>query len=607
MKGWLPVEKSRVTRIAENLDWVLRYFAADPAGSMATLEEMYRTSRAGLMAEAVSQLTGAGENPGHISLVAFLVKKQELLPLLSDSGTALAQRIRLAKLGIRVDGQLDQALADRILASPSDQDRHDLLEILSQTRVRTEVVERLEPLLRDPNPRVHSKMAFLMAKAVPEGAWVQEGLADADPRVRANVVEALWHQKSAFANKIFHRAAGDAHHRVAANAIHGLYLQGDPEALPMIRHLLQDSNGLARRAGLWLVERTRDPRYLALLGKLIGKVEPEARPRCLKVIQTAKARKEQSMQRGALKLEWFAAGPGLGRFSAVLGERHLTNLHPFDLNLQAGGQVVDRFALKARPAEEGRRIVLLAGECPKWRSMWRDVLPTETGLAGEKFGFYHYAPEPPEAPAPAAKLAPVQVAFSLLGVEIIEAIKPEPEVRQPEVTVTAALVERAPAGITWSGVAFSSLRRTFDRVKPGGASLGEALRQAVSLLGAGGQTHFVVLDERGEFLAADVTEDLAEQPFSLDVVSLRVHEGVARRCVGRRGKYEVVESGEEAARYVAALYQSWQADYDVTFAKEVEVDGVEVFSESGYGAMAIDNPKAMMVGAQGLEPRASSV
>ena len=577
---------------------------------MTTLEEMYQTNRAGLMTEAISQLTAAGENPGHISLVAFLVKKQELLPLLCNSGTSLASRIRLAKLGIRVDGRLDQALADRILASPSDQDRYDLLEILSQTRVRTEVVERLEPLLRDPNPRVHSKIAFLMARASPEGAWVREGLADPDARVRANVVEALWHQKSAFANQIFHRAAGDAHHRVAANAIHGLYLQGDPEALPMIRHLLQDSNGLARRAGLWLVERTRDPRYLALLGKLIGKVEPEARPRCLKVIQTAKARKEQSMQRGALKLEWFVAGPGLGRFRAMLGERHLTNLHPFDLNLQAGGQVVDRFALKARPTAEGRRIVLLAGECPEWKSVWRDALPGAANVPGEKFGFVHYAPEPPaEAPKQAVEAAPARVAYRLLGVDVTEAIKqpPVPQPPGPQSPVATTLANRAPTGITWSGAGFSSLRRTFDRVQPGGASLGEAIRQAISQLGAGGQTHFLVLDERGDFLATDVTENLAELSFSLDVVSTRPHAGIAARCAGRGGKYEVVVSCEEAARYVAALHQSWQADYDVAFAADVEVDGLEVFSESGYGVLAIENPKAVMVGAQGLEPRASSV
>ncbi len=595
-----------MSRIAENLDWVIRYFAADPAGSMATLEEMYRASRVGLMTEAISQLTAAGENPGHISLVAFLVKKQELLPLLCDSGTALASRIRLAKLGIRVDGKLDQALADRILGSASDQDRHDLLEILSQTRVRTEVVDRLEPLLRDPNPRVHSKMAFLMARVSPEGAWVSEGLADADPRVRANVVEALWHQKSAFANEIFHRAAGDAHHRVAANAIHGLYLQGDPEALPMIRHLLQDSNGLARRAGLWLVERTRDPRYLALLGKLIGKVEPEARPRCLKVIQVAKARKEQSMQRGTLKLEWFAAGQGLGRFSAVQGERHLTNLHPFDLNLQAGGQVVDRFALKARLAAEGRRIVVLAGECPEWKSTWRDSLPVAVPAAvpdagraggrgaGEKFGFLHYQPEE------TTEAAPARVAFRLLGVDVTKVI-------QPQLEVTAAPAARPEVGITWSGAGFSSLRRTFDRVQPVGASLGEAIRQAMSQLGSGAETHLLVLDEMGDFLAGDATEDLAELPFHLDVVSKRPHAKLGARCAGRGGKYEVVESAEEAARYVGALYKSWQADYDVTYPPDVEVDAVEVFSESGYGVLAAEKPRAVMVGAQGLEPRASSV
>ena len=566
---------------------------------MATLEEMYRSNRAGLITEAMRALNEGGENPGHISLVAFLVKKQELIGLLCARDTLLAGRIRIAKLAFRLDANLDQAIADRILSGAGapgpagdpqkDQQTHDLLEVLSQTRVRPEVVDGLAPLLRDPNPRVHSKMALLMARVAPEGEWVQEGLASPDPRVRANVVEALWQQKGPFANSIFHRSASDLHHRVAANAIYGLYLQGDPSALSKIRCLL-DTGGLERRAGLWILERTRDARYLSLLGKLIGKVEPEARTRCLKLIQAVKARKEQSGQRGLVKLDWFPASPGLARLNATLGERRLTNLHPFELILQASGQVIERFELRARPGGVSRQVVLLVSDCPDWKSAWREALPAPVGparvpangLAGDQFGFLHYVDEPEKPGSPAAS-------------------PPTPPA--------------SPQNITWCGTALASVRRTFDKVEPGANNLGAAMRRAASQLQSPyAEIHLVVLDQTGKFLECDAVEDLPQERFLLDVISGRFHAGLATRCAARGGRFEVVSSGEEAARHFASLHRSWQADYDVSFPVDQAVDTVEILSDSGYGAFTTERSGkngevegTVMVGAQGLEPRASSV
>ncbi|MBY0507993.1 MAG: HEAT repeat domain-containing protein [Bryobacteraceae bacterium] len=559
----------------------MRYFAADPAGSMATLEEMYRSSRADLVAEALQVLEEPGEHPGQISLIAFLAKKQELLPLLKQVALPWASRLLLAKLALRVDPDLDQALAREILSSHEPQLTQDLLEILSQTRVRAEVVERLAPLLRSPHPRVHSKMAFLMARVAPEGAWVTEGLADPDPRVRANIVEALWHQKSPFANAIFQQAAADPHHRVAANAIHGLYLQGDPAALPKIRHLLLDTGGLDRRAGLWLLERTRDPRYVSLLGKLIGKVEPEARTRCLKVIQASKSRKEQAVQRGRIAIEWFPGAPGHARFTATLAGRRLTSLHPFDVILHAGGQVVDHYSLKARSPAPRRQVVLLTGECPNWGPAWRESLPAPVSAAPspDRFGFLHYAPEPQDPAIP-------EVAFSLLGVNVTAAK-----------TAAKAEASARPTGISWCGPRLASLRRAFDQPVPAAADLNAALRQAAAQVDlAAAETHFVVLDE-----IPSPVNDLPEK-LQFDVLTTRFDEGLAARCARHGGSLQVVTTVDQAVHALERLERSWHASYDVAFPAPVTVDHVEVFSESGYGEFVVK-----MVGAQGLEPRASSV
>ena len=569
----------------------MRYFASDPVGSMGTLEQMYREDRVALLDEAVRLLSNSAENPGSIGVIAFLVKKRELLPLLRQAETPLGSRIRVAQLGLRVDPNLDQVIAGQILNDFSPGERQDLLEILSQTRVRLEVISRLAAVLRDPNPRVHSKMAFLMARVAPDGEWVTEGIADGDPRVRANVVEALWNQKGEFASQLFHRASEDAHHRVSANAIYGLYLQGDPTALAKIRHLLLGSDGLARRAGLWLVERTKDPRYLSMLGKLIGKVEPEARARCLRVIQAAKARKAEAVQRGRLKIDWLPGHPGQARMTITVEPKHrrLTSLHPFEVVIQAGGQVLDDYRLVARPAAPARAVVLMVGECPDWKAAWRDALPAGTGPVGtgsDRFGYLHVEPAPePEEPEPEERVAPAAAAFRLLGMEVVSA--------KPEVSPQVAPAAVPAVAITWCGSALPALRRTFEGSQQGIATWPEAMRQVAGQVagqvdGKLGERHVVLLDQRGAFTGQDVRA-LAEltNGFTLDVISGTPHAGLAARCEEKGGRYHLAATADEAARHLGELNRYWQADYELTYPPTPAIDGMEICCEWGYGGVTL--------------------
>ncbi len=568
----------------------MRYFASDPVGSMGTLEQMYREDSAGLLGEAMRMLSNSAENPGSIGVIAFLVRKRELLPLLRLTATPLGSRVRVAQLGQRVDPNLDQGIADQILDDLGPGERQDLLEILCQTRVRLEVIARLAPVLQDPNPRVHSKMALLMARVAPEGEWVTEGMADNDPRVRANVVEALWNQKSEFANRLFHRAAADAHHRVSANAIYGLYLQGDPSALGKIRHLLMGSDGLARRAGLWLLERTKDPRYLSVLGKLIGKVEPEARARCLRVIQAAKLRKAEALQRGELRIDWLPGHPGQTRLTITAEPKHrrLTGLHPFDIVIRAGGEVLDDYRLVARPAATARAVVLMVGPCPDWKTAWRDAFPmgpragsgtgAATGPGGDRFGYLHVEP----ASEPKERAAPAIAAFRLLGMEVSSA--------QAESSQAEASRPAAPAlAITWCGSALPALRRAFEGSPKGMATWPAAMRQVAGQLDAKlGEGHVVLLDQLGAFPVQDVRAlaDLGKG-LTLDVISSAPHPELAARCAENGGRYHLAGTAEEAGRHLGQLHRYWQADYELTYSATQAIDGMEVCCDWGFGTASL--------------------
>ena len=577
-----------MSRIAENLEWSLCYFGSDPAGSIATLEEMYRDDRPTLLSEAVRLLKEPGETPGTIGIAAFLHKKRELLPLLAHSFTPLPIRIRLATLGVRTDPGLTNSLADEILASPSEDDQQDLLEILGQTHPRLEVVNRLAGLLHHRNPRVHSKVALLLARVAPEGEWALAGMADPDPRVRANIVEALWKHKSAFAGGVFQRAADDPHHRVAANAIYGLYLSGDPQALPRIRQLLT-GDGLERRAGLWLAERTADPRYLPLLGKLIGKVEPEARARCLKVIQAAKQRKAQAVKRGALQIDWLPRDPGIARVTITVDAgRRLTGLHPFDFVLHTAGQPIDDFTVQPLVRAITRTTVVLVGDCPDWKDdpefsvAFSQTSPLDPG---DRFGFLHFEKTKPGAAAP----TPDDANFRLLGVEIEGAAPRTDSPPKPD--------KPSPDAIHGCGKSINGLRKLFDSRPPQPLSFDAALRQAIAHVAAtDGEKHLVVLQQSG-----DPGSPLEAPP------GIHLHVIASAPAPSERknqGQYLVAQTAKQAAQGLLALHRGWLADHELRFPATANLDLVEIHSEWGFGSLVPTDP---MVGAQGLEPRASSV
>ena len=122
----------------------------------------------------------------------------------------------------------------------------------------------------------------------------------------------------------------------------------------------------------------------------------------------------------------------------------------------------------------------------------------------------------------------------------------------------------------------------------------------------------MVLDPAGSFQDAEVMEDLPAANFELHVLTTQTDHHLAKRlagrCAARGGRLQIVSSPEDAARYLANLNRSWQADYEIAFATGTEVKTVELFSESGSGVYSSgDTRDSGMVGAQGLEPRASSV
>ena len=91
---------------------------------------------------------------------------------------------------------------------------------------------------------------------------------DDDPRVRANVIESLWSVGGESRAGCFARGLRDPHHRVVANSLIGLYLQGETSGVSGLVHMAQHDDAIFRAAATWAMGRTGDTRFLPILRQM---------------------------------------------------------------------------------------------------------------------------------------------------------------------------------------------------------------------------------------------------------------------------------------------------------------------------------------------------
>jgi len=88
-------------------------------------------------------------------------------------------------------------------------------------------------LVNSSNARIRSKARFLIGRRVQNPKWFKEHLHAMDPRVRANIVEALWGVDSPEMLSILWQATKDSNNRVPGNAMFGLHMLADPAVIPL--------------------------------------------------------------------------------------------------------------------------------------------------------------------------------------------------------------------------------------------------------------------------------------------------------------------------------------------------------------------------------------
>ncbi len=236
-------------------------------------------------AEALKMLRTAEAFPARDRLVRVLFENDLLLiPLCDPLSFSRAKALNLASLYAAIQPQLAARLLGRMLSTNlgagalSGLAAERAVEIIAATGDSRQMEEGLSLLLDHANPRIRSKIALLIAQARPDAEWVGQRIhLEPDARLRANLVEGIWHTDTEVAREVLWEAAGDADNRVVANALLGLVYQGEPEALKLIRRMTLHPAPSFRASGAWAMRESGEQSFAADLERLQQDSDPTVR------------------------------------------------------------------------------------------------------------------------------------------------------------------------------------------------------------------------------------------------------------------------------------------------------------------------------------------
>ena len=188
------------------------------------------------------------------SLAAHAVSSPEICPL--------PEALRVARAAVQLDTRFDCQVLDDLTrpsrAWPEEVPEGEIAQVLAVVDAISDCSRLVLPLMKFsklPHPHLRSKAVKLMARGTRNPGWINLILADADPRVRANLVEGVAAQIPERSAQLLRRAAHDPYHRVALTALLALCRNGDQASYEEIKRLADDRNPKLRKAAAWALRQ----------------------------------------------------------------------------------------------------------------------------------------------------------------------------------------------------------------------------------------------------------------------------------------------------------------------------------------------------------------
>lgn len=246
-------------------------FASEHQQQGKRLRDLMESSPQSFLEVVRGILLEARDTPETRYLVALLSSRGMLVGVLRD----VARLDRgaagvVAHIAQRMDPGFERTLARSVLDDHAREegDPEFLLGMVETLTGGFALLPLLGRLRHSPNARVRAKLAGMLGKAARVQEWFNELRTDPDARVRANAIESLWTSDCTYSTGCFESAIEDPNHRVAANALVGMHLQGDTRSIRRMVDLAHCADAGRRAAAVWAMGRSGDPRFLPLLREL---------------------------------------------------------------------------------------------------------------------------------------------------------------------------------------------------------------------------------------------------------------------------------------------------------------------------------------------------
>ena len=253
---------------------MIEQFARDPVRVGKAMRDALNED-AGGFAEAVARAPNPSAADRGFRYALILLRDSGLLVPVraSPATTSFAQALKFVRVAIESDRNFANSMLDALVSRSELQSGESVLRILDLIAQFPEDVSnwrRVSRLSDHGDSRVRSKCSSLPARFNFHERRMVTSFEEAEPRERANLLEALWDANPARTAGVVEQALTDSNNRVAGNACLALYRAGNPRALSSLADMLHCEAREFRVTAAWVMGQLRDRRFAGLLRKAAG-------------------------------------------------------------------------------------------------------------------------------------------------------------------------------------------------------------------------------------------------------------------------------------------------------------------------------------------------
>jgi hypothetical protein len=573
--------------LASVLGTLVSSFSQAPLMHGKRMRDLLNLSPEAFRVATVSALHHSTDPRGYRYLVTLLATHGLLIPLLGDTTLPLSFALSLARTAVKIEPQLHfrltRTLVDSMFESrdlPEDTACR-LLEILGSITELAGLQLFLRQILSHPSARIRSKAGLLIGRGPAGARLVEKLLLDENERVRANATEALWECEPEHALPLFLRVLDDPHHRVVGNAIVGLYRCGDLRAADAILQLISHPDPMFRATGVWAMGRTKDPRYLTQLARMLAESSGSGRRGLFNAVNSIKKAAAIRASNPPLKVTALK--------TVVHDERKITirlviegqniaeppRVQPTGIALSTDGAPVTTVECIEKSTKSAAIGIVLPRRRPgneRFDKCIEEVLSAclKSKPKREPWTIAYYVPTP-TAPAAASRL---------FGVDLAPMQGPKSGPTGPSYTISSDALRRT---LVSRNVEINSLPVWFDAMS--GAMSG--------VPPARDSRHLITFVRSSAEIDSESIERLqslaAKNQVAIHALCRQADQRISHLCQTTGGLCRVIESTDDIESEFLLVYASIKSCFAVTFLKPGGADpmpqeiGIQVFNDAQFG------------------------